>query len=272
MANQKLTHYPHPVLGNPGDFTDDSHFKVSSSYSPHPKNDTLVFDFSFDLSNSALEDLIESQQAVFVVDLDSRQNFYHQLFLSYQSQFKKSIPVHRLEGLVELNYWICAREEFYYHPVGIHPNLVEFKKYWQVEKDSVLATAGSEKIGQPTKPVHAFIKFQENREIQDGLPMQIKYDNDDGLIKVLLGPNDYQAYCRIQATGKHSQILHGQLALPALIGALQHLKDNPDTDSLWSISLQQICQKKQINPTENPIEAAQKLLLMPNRALENIIS
>src|SRR3989344_1770715 len=95
------SHYPWPVLGD-GD-------AISGTYSPIVEvnlgPDTIVIRGNFNLDNKTIQDLIDSKQAKYVLQITCIATHFRRCHLFTDSQFEVSVPAVDLRGVVSLGYF-----------------------------------------------------------------------------------------------------------------------------------------------------------------------
>ena len=135
---------------------------------------------------------------------------------------------------------------------------------YYVEKGDIIGVGGStsfiaEKEYDPLKaPVKSIIKIKRSNKKQDNFDMS--YD-DDEFITICIPKEMYKLYA--DARGGASDILHSCLVLPALMDAIETARSDEHANSSWAHKLKEIYASRHINPDDDSLIIAQKILDNP---------
>ncbi len=267
--------YPNPVLGNSDDL--GGAFRVELPY--EMSRDTITLRPAFNLKNAGIEDLIKKGKASYVVEVQCNNTFYRRSFLTRNTDDSIQIPSKKLRERVTVGFYICADQDIKgYKPTDPHPDYEDADPF-DVEAGGVLAVGGyssfiAEKAFDPLRPpVSSFMSIIDGRH-QEG-PMEIDYDGEK--ITIELSKADWKKYLSVRGQKPVHGILHGFLALPALVDAIHITKkeDSGFEDKKWYGRLDAILEAQSLK-AKDPYEAAQRILGNPGSrsfdGLENLTS
>ena len=267
--------YPHPVLGNGDDL--GGSFRVELPY--EMGRDTVVLHPSFALKNAGIEDLIKKGKASYIVEVECRSTFYRRSFSIKNTDESISIPSNLLRERVTVGFYVCADQDIKgYKPTEPHPDYEDADPF-DVEAGGVLAVGGfssfiAEKAFDPLRPpVSSFMSIIDGSR-QEG-PMEIDYEGDK--ITIELSKADWKKYLTVRGQKPVHGLLHGFVALPALVDAIHKIKrgDSGFEDKNWYGRLEAILEAQSLQE-KDPYEAAQKILGNPGArsfdGIETLIS
>ncbi len=236
-------HYPHPVLGISDDISGGVQVKLKvSSDSEH-----IVLENTFSIENEDLKELIRQSMACYSVHLSCVGTFFRSNYESYKELSDPlKIRASDLNGEVELNYFICAKED-----IEEYSNSASNDDYgntkFRVNKGDILAYLGkgkfyANKTYQETKSISSIMNINT-----DGKPNHHFYlDYGDEKITIMLCKEDYQLYQEIKLK-KFASILHSSLVLPALQQAIVFIESeesNEYSGKPWYMSLSELIKKE----------------------------
>lgn len=267
--------YPHPVLGNGDDL--GGSFRVELPY--EMGRDAIVLHPTFALKNGGIEDLIKKGKASYIIEVECRSTFYRRSFSTRNADESVSIPSKLLRERVTVGFYVCADQDIKgYKPTEPHPDYEDADPF-DVEAGSVLAVGGfssfiAEKAFDPLRPpVSSFMSIIDGTR-QEG-PMEIDYEGEK--ITIELSKTDWKKYLTVRGQKPVHGILHGFLALPALVDAIHKVQrgDSGFEDKNWYGRLEAILEAQSLQE-KDPYEAAQKILGNPGArsfdGIETLIS
>ena len=256
--------YPYPVLGNDDDV--NGRFVPSMTYSLDPINVSL--NIKFTLENDYIKSLIEDGRASFLIDIACNRTYFRKSIKTNDFSVIYEEPANNLRGRVDVSFYICTNE-----PIGQYsPNNNEA---YFVECGDIIAVGGSasfsaEKEYDPLKaPIKSIIKITCLDKSQD--EFTVLY-NDDEFITIGIPKDMYSLYTSA-CSGSAAEMLHASIVLPALMDAIDAVKDGNSevVNTAWALKLNELCASRGIALDEDskPLAVAQKLLHNPTkRALD----
>lgn len=253
--------FPYPVLGSNGDI--DGGFDV-----------TITIDFSivgfytlncgFKLNNEYFENLIKTQQATFIVEIECGATNYRNTFSTRNETKIIKIPDDCVHGRVDVKIYICALKDIpEYKPTGMNLDIYGDDSF-EIKSGEIIAIHPSTsfladpKYDSLNAPVRSFIKLKKSAT--QAKEMFVDYSGD--FIEIELPEDDYKLYRDIHVSSP--ALIHSCVVFPVLVDVLHEMKkeDNAYSGAVWLDRITQICRDRQIN-IEDPIVAAQKLLGLP---------
>lgn len=246
--------YPYPVIGNDEDII--GLFTPDMSYSIDPINTTL--DVRFELTNQYFMSLVESGYATFLVDITCSRTYFRKTYATSECSITIKESSTLLRGRVDVNFYICTKTTLDdYRPL---PN----QGAYYVENGDIIGVGGSatfiaEKEYDPLKaPIKSIIKIKRSNKKQDNFDMS--YD-DDEFIAICIPKEMYELYAETRNSA--SDVLHSCLVLPALMDAIETARSDEHANSSWAHKLNEIYASRNINPDDDPLIIAQKILDNP---------
>lgn len=245
--------YPYPVIGNDEEISGS--FSPEMSYSIDPINTTL--NIKFELTNEYYKQLIEDGSASFVVDITCSRTYFRKTYTTneYSLDIKESSSIMR--GKVDVVFYICTNEALNnYDPLNQGPSYVESSDIIGEGGDTIFI---AEKEYDPLKaPIKSIIKIKCTDKKQDNF--DISYDNDE-FITICIPKEMHRLYSDIRRSA--SDVLHSCLVLPALMDAIETARSDEHANSSWAHKLNEIYINRNINPEDDPLIIAQKILNNP---------
>ncbi|MDC7993539.1 hypothetical protein [Altibacter sp. HG106] len=261
--------YPHPVLG----IENAIKGKFNVHLSVKAGKDTIKIEPVFDLENMDIISMIQNGQALFATQVYCRSTMYRSLFKSESSvQQKIIIPTKELRNEVQLDFFVCAAKDIKdYCNSQAHADYNGV--YFQLGKGEILAYGGqgvfhANKTPEELKAISSFMQI-EKTEKENG-PIQNSYHGEK--IIVQLSKNDYEKYRDIAGHQYAEQLLHSSVVLPALMDAIEIVKDPTSefSDNSWFKILQSLVEEKS-KGNDNALFSGQKILDNPlNRTFKTI--
>jgi len=255
--------YPHPVLKN-GDDINGTFEVIKFNY--ELTKEEIILNSRFELENKALEGLVRSGKASYVLEIECPDAFFRTYAKTNTPIVRVVIPAKRLREKVTVGFYICANEDMSdYKPTECHPDYMGAT--FEIEEGDVLAIGGScsfiaEKTFDPLRPpVSSFFTITAGSFHQG--PMQIEYDS--AKIGIILSKSDYQEYSNVRNQNASHGILHASIVFPALMDAIYQVKAGNDSEyskKNWFVRLEKVLEEKKLEDKE-PFESAQKILDNP---------
>ncbi len=255
--------YPYPVLGNDDDIS--GHFTPSMTYSLDPISVSLSV--KFDLENDYIKSLIDDGRASFLVDIACNRTYFRRYIKTNDYSLTFSEPAQNLRGKVEVSFYICTNETIgQYTPSG--------ESYF-VESGDIVAVGGNTSFDalkeyDPLKaPIKSIVKITCLEKAQD--EFTVLY-NDDDFITIGIPKDMYSLYTNA-CSGSAAEMLHSSIVLPALMDAIDAIKDGKSdvASASWAQKLTELCASRGIALDEDSksLTIAQRLLHNPaKRALD----
>lgn len=253
--------FPYPVLGSNGDI--DGSFDV-----------TIMMDFSivgfytlnceFKLENAYFENLIKTQQAVFMVEIECGATNYRNSFSTKDKKMTISIPDDFVRGRVDVKIYICAIKDIpEYKPTGMDTELYGDDSF-EIKSGEIIAIHPSTmfladpKYDSFNAPIRSFIKLKKSTTQSK----EMFVDYNDTFIEIALPEEDYKLYREIHTSSP--ALIHSCIVFPVLVDVLHEIQkeDSVYSGTTWFDRVKQICFDRQIDIAD-PVVAAQKLLGLP---------
>lgn len=246
--------YPYPVIGNDTDVS--GYFTPEMTYSINPIKTTL--NISFELTNDYYKDLIKSGRASFVIDVLCSRTYFRKTYTTNNYSIEIEEPSSLLRGKVDVTFYICTKEALNdYNPLQDGQNSY-------VENGDIIGVGGNTSFDatkeyDPLKaPIKSIIKIMSSNKKQNDF--DVSYDNDEYII-IRIPKDMYDIYSGVRRNA--SNMLHASLVLPALMDVITAAKSPEFANTSWAHKLNEIYINRNINPDENPLTIAQKILDNP---------
>ncbi len=261
--------YPHPVLGNADDFSSDSlsiELKISS-------NGTLIeITPIFVLNSDALNKLIFDGSATYLSHIYCRGTLYREVFKTQKSLSDSlSIPAHKLNGEVEIDFFICANKNIEnYNSKDFNPEYGNVS--FEVEKGDIVAYAGkgkfhANKLPEELKSISALMNIDCSNKNKE--PMYLDYSGQK--ITIMLSIEDYTNYKLLKNNSQYFGVVLSSIVLPSLIEALYFLEDETSLEYSQNAWYKALKEFKDNSKQPEPLRIAQKILDNPiNKCLEHL--
>lgn len=260
--------YPHPVLGIGDDIagTLEVELRVSSS------GKEIEISPSFRIANDDLQNLIESNAALFVSHLYCSGTMYRDVFKSNRN-IPEPIKINsaKLNGEVEIDFLVCANKSISnYSNSAFNPDYAGHQ--FSIDKGDVLAYAGkgrffANKSPEELRSISALMNIDNTDKSHH--PMYNEYEGDK--ITIMLCREDYESYQIVKRTPLYVNVLLSFIVLPCLTEALHFLSDPEAKDyrgKRWHKVLTEIREKSK---ERSEVEVAQRILDLPNNRSFNTI-
>lgn len=259
-----ISHYPWPVLGD-GD-------AVAGIYSPITQvslsPDTIVIRGNFNLDNQTIQDLINSGQAKYTLQITCIATHFRRCHLFADSQFEVSIPATDLRGVVSLEYFVIATKN-----IPNYKNDVAHLDYENATVDlasgDILAEGESEKFDAKkkyagTRTISDFLEVVRDPHLSG--PMIVVPDQDKIVVRLPSLDYDKLAVFAGSKIERLNSILQSGIAFPAILIAMQNAFEEPDhyEQYMWFSVLKRRAEKANIDwSKENISNIVQTILKKP---------
>lgn len=261
--------YPHPVLGNADDFGSDSlsiDLKISSN------GTSIEITPIFVLNCDALNKLISDGSATYLSHVYCRGTLYREVFKTQKSLSDSLIiPSHRLNGEVEIDFFICANKNIEnYKSKDFNPEYGDVS--FEVERGDIVAYAGkgkfhANKLPEELKSISALMNIDCSNKNKE--PMFLEYSGQK--ITIMLSIEDYTNYKLLKNNAQYFGVVLSSIVLPALIEALYYLDEEESDEyssNAWYKALKEF---KDNSKHPDPLRIGQKILDNPiNNCLEHL--
>lgn len=253
--------YPYPILSDGNDV--EGVFNPTFSYTLRPQ--LIETEFTFDLKNQTLENLVKEKKAKFVIEMECNTTFFRETFTSFDSKGSINIEANRLRDKVDVGFYLCAETKIKdYRPAGLHRDYGTAS--FPIEPGDILADGGrcsfiaDKKFDPLNAPTSSFIKMGD--PLKKPGSMIIDYDGD--ILQIRLPQEEYEKYQDTKNQAVHPVV--SMLVLPALAEALRVMNEEEKRadyeEKKWYIRLKAICREQRIRD-DDPLDAAQKILGYP---------
>ena len=269
--------YPYPVLS---DTTDDY---IDSSYTMELQAVNgireLRLTISLKLLNPKIQQMIEDGLAEYVIHIECSYTSYRTVIKTDETTIVKSIPEHKLNGMVTVCAFIVAKTDLpsYYND---HFNEDYGGMGFDLHKGNILAVGGQANI-RVTKEVEELSKipsiFTICRNAED-IDDCMKIDIYGEKIAITLCKRSFSNYKLLAGIPQMLPVLHTMLIIPTLIYTFEKLKaeGTGEFEELrWYKSIERALKKQDLTFDKELLELvpsfvlAQKSLDMPvDRALD----
>ena len=268
----KLRHrsFPHPVLGNADDVSGAAFQAV---FEPNQDREFYYLKTTFQCSSRTLLELIEKKKAAYVLHVECSNTVFRERCLSYQPDLKHPVDSEKLNGTIEVNFFICAEESITDYVIeGAHPDYAGIR--FQINKGDVLAVADGRtfeavKDYDAVKKVSTIMQIEPFKESGDR-PMQAVFAAEK--IRILLSKDDYKNYILLKVYEGLQHVFACSIVLPVLMEAIRIVKGSDTeqfSDLRWFKNLSSRLEEPGLKKEEDPLTLAQLLLELPlHRALE----
>ena len=274
--------YPHPVLSQfsddiqPRDFTAVMNVRFDKLY--------YYIDYSINMLNASLIQLISTGEAQYVVHVECRRNFFRKEYTSHNKTGSISIESENLFGPVEVSFTVNAAKDIPTYVVdGAHPDYGN--RSFAIMAGDFLAVAPTQtfeadKDYDVLKKISSIMQIEKKSEEDKDSPMSFELEGNK--ICIYLSKNDFQRYSEVKVSPKITSTLCVTVVLPVLIEALFYMKQVQEADweyernRRWFRIIDDRLHNMGINIREHRIsccEAAQNLLEYPLvRTLSEILN
>lgn len=225
------TSFPYPVLGIRNDIqpglSDDSIVLKESSSNAY----NYEFKLTLTFTNRYIQELIDSEKAEYVCEVDCPSTFFNNCYHSNNSQVEIVIPRKSVNGRVHLRTFIVAVSEITnYDNPNKHKDFDGFT--FNIEPGEILAAFPPIYFDTDIRSdiLHVAGTYMEIRK--DDNATETRYRLDTPKIGIVLPSNLYDIY-KSRIGEQNIQIIHASIAFNALTCALYNLDDMRDRDLLW---------------------------------------
>ncbi len=254
--------YPHPVVGNGDDV--DAAFQAPIEV----RHDGMAYYLSVQVQTSSktIKRLVSEEKAIYVLHVECSNTLYRKAYEFSEDEREFIIPADCLNATVEVNVVARSSSEIpRYRVVGSHSDYG--KTAFRINRGDILAVAEGHTFDadinfDALRSISAIMEIRENRDISDG-PIEVDLSSDKIIIRLSRG--DFDNYKIIRANPGLRSSLVPTIVLPALLDALQALKDGESEDEglRWHRVLTRRLERLELNRQANSLHAAQKILELP---------
>ena len=203
--------YPYPVLSTYSDDYQSGKFNVVIE--PHKEGYHLRVDFTVELTNEALKNLIRSGQAKYVYHMECAQTGFRKVFQTGEVITSEVLSDKHLNGTLQICPFIVAVED--YHGIS-----------FDIEAGCIMAS-GKMVTVHISKDVDELERmpsiFSIARNADDSCK-QMVVDFSGRKILIKLPTEDYYSYKQLSKTPQIQSVLNSLTIVPAIIYVLSELK------------------------------------------------
>lgn len=273
--------YPYPVLSNNTDEYVNSSFSMDLQVTKGLRE--ICFSITLRLVNDEIQQLIYDGLAEYVIHIECPYTSYRTVIKTDDTDIRKNIPEHKLNGKVSVCAFIVAKDE-----ISEYHNSLFNEDYagiiFTLHRGNVIAIGGQVNI-EITKEVEELSKIPSIFTIcrcAEDTDDSMKIDITGEKIAITLCNRSFGNYKMLSGMPSMLPILHSMLIVPTLIYTFETLKKEGISefeDLRWFKSVERTLRKNGIILNEGLLdntpsfELAQKSLDMPiDRALDALIS
>lgn len=221
----KPRHYPYPVLSYFSNDFIDSYFKTIIN--ADVINNKYVFNITFELKNSDLENLIALNKAKFSVHIECGNTRFRNLFSTFENKHLFDIPSQMLDGLVQICPLIVATEEIpEYKNNDLHPDFENSS--FSIKKGDVLAIGLNKKMivekeNSSDDKIPSIFRIIKDRS-KEAKPVQ--YNLYSEKITIILSSENFSRFSTLSHLNIESKkMLSTMIIIPALTGTIEALRN-----------------------------------------------
>lgn len=263
--------YPYPVLSDSTDDYSDSSF--SMDFHAEQGMREICFSMSLKLDNEEIKQLIMQGEAEYVIHIECSYTAYRTVIISDETEVKKVIPEHKLNGRVAVCAFVVAKKDiidYYNHSFNEDYEGMKFN----IHRGNILAIGGQVNI-EITKEVEELAQIPSifticrcAQDVDDSMKIDITGDK----IAITLCNRSFGNYKMLAGIPTMLPVLHSMLIVPTLIYTFETLKKEGMSefeDLRWFKSVKRTLRKNQMELTEELLEntpsyeLAQKSLDLP---------
>lgn len=274
--------FPYPVLGEENDDYREGRFYVEGKISREDAN-YFYFEFKFVLEDKELLNLINRDKAEYVFHVECATTCYRTVMRTASNEIEYKIKKNDVNGKVTIVAMVVATKNIpYYNNIALdrdYDNIdVSFRKgsilaYYNLPVLNINSTYNV----LATKESIFSVSKQDRQSSKDR--NEVKYSINSNKIKIYLDDDVYQKFVLLKDNMDYKYLINSVILMPALIFALDELRDCKDEDDLehykqydWYIQLNQYFKNSGreessfediINNNENIIKIAQDILDNP---------
>lgn len=234
----KYLSFPHPVLGVKDDI--NGVYSVTFAWQPGIEYQTLIFENL--LINPSLESLVKDKKAGYLVEIHCPDSLYRNAFIEFKNQFILKIPTDKLLNKVIVNCFIVSTEKNNdYHNNKANADYSGYK--FNIYRGDILAVNKNRFEFIAEKTYENYFRISSFIEIVPGKfdagPITFRLTQEK--IYIEMSKNDYyKKYAFYRVNTSLYPVFHSSLAFPALIFALNKMRDNDDDkSSAWYQKLEE---------------------------------
>lgn len=270
----KPRHFPHPVLS---DFSDDYNSEFEVEILTKCGANTFDFDLSFGLNDQTLIELINNDQAKYMVHLECSKTWTKIVQKTKEERLSLSVYAGDVHDQVDICVFIIATENIYnYYNSSFHSDYGD--QSFSINKGDILAIGPHFLVDiekEPIRNINSIFQLEKNNDAK-AAPMTVFTDSNK--IVVTLSAENYSIYSSLKQNPNSLPLFHTMIAVPALAEAIETIKrnrdqDNSDFDNIKNFTWYKVIEKRLIEigeDIENPysledssFEVSQKLIDYP---------
>lgn len=264
--------FAYPVLSNEKEDYTSALFNVEYTHWMQGTNNlALRFDISLDCS--ALERLILSGQAEYVIHLECSTTAYREVLTSFSKQINHIIPLGRLNGTFEAVACIIAKKDISAFTStewvddfrGMSFSLAEGTILAYQNLQSLYLTKDKQEFTN-AESIFSIYKRVTNSE----KPIEVNLETSK--IRIGLCTRDYDIYAAYTAKTEILPLFHSMLVLPVLIYVFEELKQEGAVETYrnreWFISLERQYRKRGVDLMEEVRNLDKPSYLLAQEAMD----
>lgn len=273
--------YPYPVLSDTTNDYVNSSFNMNLQAVQGMRE--ICFTISLHLINKEVEQLICNGAAEYVVHIECPYTSYRTVITTDETEIKRNIPEHKLNGKVAVCAFIVAKNEIpQYYNSSFNEDYEDMN--FSLNRGSIIAIGGQVNI-EITKEIEELSKIPSIFTIcrcAEDIDESMKIDITGEKIAITLCNRSFENYKIISGVPSMLPVLHSMLIVPTLVYTFETLKKEgiSDFEDLrWFKSVERTLRKNEMVLSEELLdnipsyELAQKSLDLPiDRALDALIS
>ncbi len=272
----KFKNYPHPVLWDKNDDYQNSYFDCDISHKLDGQK--FLVKLKYKLNNKGLKDLIENNQAEYLVRIESLSSCYRTMKATAKDDDTITLDDKNLLGRITFSPYIVAKEDI---PSFTNDdwNIDYSGEDFYIERGTILAEGSPsyffvDKENDDLSAVPSIFTIVK-REVKEDIPMGVELNEN----KIIINLNyaDYERYSR--RVVENTDTVNAVVIFPALIYVLEKIKEDFDDylDYRWFKALEKALLRhnlklsKDLFSSRSSLELAQKIMNSPvSNALNDI--
>lgn len=272
--------YPYPVLSNTTDDYINSSFNMDLQ--PYKGLREICLSISLQLDNEEIRQLIVNEKAEYVIHIECPYTSYRTVIKTDETEIKKNISEHKLNGKVTVCAFIVAKDELVdYYNKSFNEDYE--KMTFTLHRGNVIAVGGQtnfnviKEVEELSKIPSIFTICRCAEDADDSM----KIDIDGDKITIILCNKSFGNYKMLAGMPTILPVLHSMLIVPALIYTFETLKREgieEFEERRWFKSIERTLGKNKLTLNQELLdnvpsyELAQKSLDLPiDRALESLV-
>lgn len=259
--------FPHPILGISDDISGD----FSAVAEVQVRSDFCTITAKFHTDNEYFQELVNSGQASFVIELNCTRTVYREFFKTgnINEEYIFHVPTSQVNAKVDVYFYICSNGSFTYESETFNADYSGYS--FKVSSGDILAYKGQtyffvDKYDPVLKKSSSIITLIRDEETD-----RVKYEYSDNKIAIHLPHELFDFYRRTNT--EYAGIYYSTFAYPAILGALyKYSNGDPEEvqDLKWGVAIHEKIQrdsalrmKVESGDIESLMNAAQSILKLP---------